>query len=63
MYGVCGKFLNGIKIMHVNSLACVGVKVGESECFRIDSGVIHDYTLSPRFFNVYMNAVLKEGSE
>ena len=39
MYDVIGKLLSGIKRMYVESLACVTVKGGESECFRIDSGV------------------------
>ena len=39
MYDVGGKLLNSIKSMYVNSLAFVRVKVGESECFRINSGV------------------------
>ena len=34
-----GKPLNYIKKVYVNSLACVIVKGGESECFRINSGV------------------------
>ena len=38
MYDVGGKLLNDIKSMCVNSLTCVKVK-GDSECFRIDSGV------------------------
>ena len=29
-----GKLLNGIKSLYVNSLACVRVKGGESECLR-----------------------------
>ena len=33
------KLLNGIKSMYTNSLVRVRVKGGESECFRIDSGV------------------------
>ena len=39
IYDVGGKLLNGIKIMYVNSQACVRVKGGESECFRINSSV------------------------
>ena len=39
MYDVGGKLLNGIKSVHANSLACVKVKGGESECFKIDSVV------------------------
>ena len=35
MCDVGGKTLSGIKSMYVNSLACVSVKGGESECFRI----------------------------
>ena len=31
--------LNGIKSMQGNSLTCVGIKIGENECFRGDSGV------------------------
>ena len=38
-HDVSGKLLNGIKSMYVNSLACVRVKGGERECFRIDRGV------------------------
>ena len=33
--------MNSIKCIYVNSLACVRVKGGKSECFRIDSGVGH----------------------
>ena len=39
MYDVGSKLLNGIKIMYANSQACVTVKGGESECFRINSAV------------------------
>ena len=39
MYDVEGKLLGGIKSMYVDSLACVRVKGGEIELFRIDSRV------------------------
>ena len=39
MCDVDGKLLSGIKSMYVTSLACVRMKWGESECFRIESGV------------------------
>ena len=39
MYDVGGKFLSGTKSMNVNSIACIRIKWGESECFRIESGV------------------------
>ena len=57
MYDVGGKVLNGIKGMYVNSLTCVRVKGGESECFIIDSEVC---IMAPWLFNVYMDAVMKE---
>ena len=47
MYDVGAKLLNGIKSMYVNSLDCVRVKGGESECFRIDSGVRQGSIMSP----------------
>ena len=36
---VGGKLLNGIRSMYVNRLACVRVKGGDTEGFRINSGV------------------------
>ena len=60
MYAMDGKMLNGIKSLYVNSLTCVRVKGGESECFRIDSGVRQGCIMSPWLFNVYMDAVMKE---
>ena len=39
IYNVGGKLLNVIKSIYVNNLAWVRVKGGESECFRVDSGV------------------------
>ena len=58
MYELGGKMLNGIK-----SLACVRVKRGESECFRISSSVKPVCIMTSLLFNVYMDAVIKEGSE
>ena len=60
MYDVKGKLLNGIKSVYVYSLACIRVKINESECFRIDSGARKACILSPWLFNVYINAVMKE---
>ena len=60
MYDVGGKLLNGIKSVYVNRLAYVKVKGGESECFRINSGVGQGCIMSPWLFNVYMEAVMKE---
>ena len=47
MYDVGGKLLNGIKSMSANSLACVRVKWGESEYFRIDIGVRQGCIIPP----------------
>ena len=60
MYDVDGKLLNGIKSMYVNSLTCVRVKGGESECLRINSGVRQWCIMSLWLFNVYMGAVMEE---
>ena len=54
------KLWRGIKSMCVNSLACVRVKEGESECFRIESGVRQGCVMSPWLFNVYMDAVMRK---
>ena len=51
--------LNDIKSMYVNSLAIFKVRGGDSECFRIDSGVRQVCIMSPWLFNVYMDAVVK----
>ena len=48
-------------VLRVNSLACVRVKGGESECFIIDSGVRQECIMSPWFFYVYMDAEIKRG--
>ena len=60
MYDVGGKLLNGIKSTYVDSSACVRVKGGASERFRIDSGMRQGCIMSPRLFNVYMDGVMKE---
>ena len=60
MYDVDGKLLNDIKDMYVNSLPCVRVKGGGSECFRIDSGMRKRCIMSSWLFNLYMDAVMKE---
>ena len=61
MYDVGGKLLNGIKSMYVDSSACVRVKGGESEQFRIYSGVRQGCIMSHWLFNVYLDGVMKVG--
>ena len=60
MYDVGDKLLGGIKSMYVDSLSCYRVKGGESERFRIDSGVRQDCIIPPWLFIVNMVAVMKE---
>ena len=43
MCDVGDKLLNSKKSLYLKSLACVTVKRGESECFRINSGVRRVY--------------------
>ena len=52
-----GKLLGGIESMYVDSLACIRVKGGENERFRIDSGVRQGCITSLWLFNVYMDGV------
>ena len=62
MFNVGGKLLNGIKIIYVDSMyvACVKGKYGESEAFRINSGVGKGSMMSPLLFNIYMDPLMKE---
>ena len=60
IYDVGDKLFNGIKSMYDNSLVCVRVKGGESEWFRIDSGVRQGCIMSPWLFTVYMDTVMEE---
>ena len=55
-----GKLLSGIKRMYVNSSACVRVKGGESERFRIDNGVRQGCSMSSWLFNIYMDGVMRD---
>ena len=43
--------------MYVDSSACVRVKGGESECFKIDSGV-RQGCIMPFGFSVYIYSIL-----
>ena len=54
IYDVGDTLLNGIKSMFVNSLACVRVKRGESECFRINCGVRQGCIMFLWLFNAYI---------
>ena len=46
--------------MYFDSLACVKVKWGVNEQFRIDSEERQGCIMSPWLFNVYMDTVMKE---
>ena len=64
--GGAEKLLNRIKSMYDNSLAYIIVK-GESECFRIDSGVRQGCIISLALQCIYgcssVNGDREEGSE
>ena len=60
IYDVGSKLLNGIKSIHINSLACVRVKKRVIDCFGIEIGMRQGFILSPWLFNVHMDAVMKE---
>ena len=60
MHDVGDKLLGGIKSIYVDSLACVRVKEGVSEWFKIDSGVRQGCIMSTWIFNVYIDAEMKE---
>ena len=60
IYDVVGTFLNGIKSMYPKRLARIGVKGAERECFRNNSVVRQGFIMSPWFFNVHMDAVMKK---
>ena len=60
MYDVRDKLLGGIKSMYVDSLACVRVKGGVSQRFRIDSRVRQGCIMFLLIFNVYMDVEMKE---
>ena len=49
--------MNGIKSIYVDRSACVRIKGGISEQFRLDSGVRQGCFMSPWLFNVYMDGV------
>ena len=49
------KLLSRIKSMYVDSSACVRVKWGENEQFRIDSGVRQRCIMPPWEYRVYMD--------
>ena len=55
-----GILLSGIKRMYVDSLACVRVKVCESERFRIYRGLRQGCIMSPWLLNVYVDGMMKE---
>ena len=54
---------SGIKCIYINSQAYARVKVGESVCFTINSGVRQRFILTPSLFNVYIDAMMKENKE
>ena len=62
MCDVGDKLLSGIKSMYADSSACVRVKWGKSERFRIDRGVRQGCIMSTCLFNVYIDGVRRRES-
>ena len=60
VYDVGGNLFSDIKSIYINSLSCVRVKGGDSECFRINSCVKQKCIMSPWLFNLYMDTVIRE---
>ena len=56
MHDVGSKLLNRI---NVNSLACVRVKEGEIEYFKMNSDSRQGCIMSPCILNVYMDTLMK----
>ena len=54
MYDVGGKLLNGVKSIHVNSLAYLNVKRVERDYFGMERAVMQECVMSPRLFSMYM---------
>ena len=54
------KLLSYIKSMYANSLACIGIKGGKKEAFRIDRGVGQWIDKSSRLLSAHIDRVLKE---
>ena len=52
--------MSGIKSIYVDSSACVRVKWGEGEQFRIDSRVRQGSIMFSGLFSVYMDGAMKE---
>ena len=55
--------MSGIKSMSVDSLVCFTEKGDECEQFRIDNRVRQGCIMFPWLFNIYMDAMIKEGNE
>ena len=60
MYGVGGKLLKAVQSFYVDSRACVRVGKDVSEWFPVNVGLRQGCVMSPWFFNVYMDGVVRE---
>lgn len=58
--GVSRKLLNGIKSNYVDSEAYVRINGSESEWFTIDSRMRQGCVISPLFFHLYTDLVMKD---
>ena len=60
MYGVRGKLLKAVQSFYVDSRACVRAGNDVSEWFPVNVGLRQGCVMSPWFFNVYMDDVVRE---
>ena len=60
VYGVGGKLLEAVQSFYVDSRACVRVGNDVSDWFPVNVGLRQSCVMSPCFFNVYMDGVVRE---
>ncbi len=60
IYGVGGKLLSAIKSFYVEASACVKISEETSEHFEIKVGLRQGCVMSPWWFNIYMDGVMRE---
>ena len=62
-YGVHGELLDGIRALYADSKALVRTDGGNSEWFKVTSGVRQGCVLSPLLFIVYMDRITREAND
>ena len=60
IYGIGGRLLQGVKSLYEDSKACVRVGNEMSEWFPVRVGLRQGCVMSPWFFNLYVDGVVRE---